>query len=187
MNSPIKPQFNRLHKYSYREYQYYPNDGFRHEIIDGEHFMSPAPSTKHQAVSSNLQFQLYSQIKLTNRGSVFAAPTDVELATHDIVQPDLIVVMNDQKHIITPKRILGVPKLLVEILSESNPDHDRVLKFEMFARVGVAEYWIVDAEDETLEQWILEDGNFVLLGTHHETLRAHCVQDVAINLDTVWV
>lgn len=186
MNSPIKPQPNRLHKYTYREYQHYPNDGFRHEIIDGDHYMSPAPSTKHQRVSSNLHFQLYSQIKIPKRGAVFAAPTDVELADHDIVQPDLVVVMDAQKEIITTKKILGVPNLVVEILSPSNPDHDRVLKFEMFARTGVPEYWIIDAESEILEQWILDDGNYRLLGQHHGTFQAHSLQDVTIQLDSVW-
>ncbi|MCY2974825.1 MAG: Uma2 family endonuclease [Planctomycetota bacterium] len=186
MNSPIKPQLNRLHKYTYREYQHYPNDGFRHEIIDGDHFMSPAPSTKHQRVSSNLHFQLYSQINLTKRGAVFSAPTDVELADHDIVQPDLVVVMDDQKEIITSKRILGVPRLVIEILSPSNPDHDRVLKFEMFARTGVSEYWIIDAESEILEQWVLDDGNYRSLGQHHDSFQAHCLKDVTIQLEAIW-
>jgi len=44
-------------KYSYRQYECFPNDGFRHEIIDGEHYTSPAPSTNHQRVSRKIQFQ----------------------------------------------------------------------------------------------------------------------------------
>lgn len=182
MNSPLKS----LHKYSYREFQYFPNDGFRHEIIDGDHYMSPAPSTKHQTVSRRLQFQIYSQVELTGLGQIFNAPTDVELAPHDIVEPDLIVVMNDRISIITPSRILGVPHLVIEILSPSNPNHDRVLKFEMYARTGVAEYWIVDPEEETVAQWVLQDGDYKLLGTHCDSFRCHSIQEISIDLARVW-
>jgi Uma2 family endonuclease len=182
MNSPMKS----LHKYSYREFQYFPNDGFRHEIIDGEHYMSPAPSTKHQTVSRRLQFQIYSQIELTGLGQVFNAPTDVELAPHDIVEPDLILVMNDRVAIITPSRILGVPNLLIEILSPSNPNHDRILKFEMYARTGVSEYWIVDPEEESVAQWVLKDGSYKLLGSHHDSVNCNCVQAISVDLRQVW-
>ena len=140
----------KVTKYSYREYECFPDDGFRHEIIDGEHYMSPAPATNHQKVSRRIQFQLYSQIELTGRGEVYDAPTDVELDTYDIVQPDILVVMNDRKDIITRKKIKGVPHLVVEILSESNPKNDQILKMEMYQRNGVQEYWIVDPLTQTI-------------------------------------
>jgi hypothetical protein len=56
-----------LHKFTYWECQYFPNDGKRHEIVDGDHYMSPVPSAQHQTVSRHLQFQLYSQIELQKR------------------------------------------------------------------------------------------------------------------------
>ena len=182
MNSPIQ----KPHKYSYREYQYFPNDGNRHEIIDGEHYMSPAPSTKHQTVSRRIQFQLYSQIELVGRGKVFDAPTDVELADHDIVQPDLIIVMKDRNRIITPKRIRGIPNLVVEILSESNSAQDRVLKFEMYQRVQVPEYWIVDPEEESIEQWVLKEEKYHLLGPHRNAIVCHAIDDIHVELAFVW-
>ncbi len=71
---------------TYEDYVCYPDDGKRHEIIDGDHSMNAAPSTYHQFVSRRIQFQLYSQIELTDRGSVINAPVDVQLSPHDIVQ-----------------------------------------------------------------------------------------------------
>lgn len=176
-----------LHKLSYREYQYFPDDGYRHEIIDGDHYMSPAPSTKHQTVSRHLHFQLYSQLELTGRGKVFYAPTDVELTEHDIVQPDLIVILEENKQIIKPKRIRGIPDCCIEIVSESNPQHDRVLKLEMYQRAGVPEYWIVDPEEETIEVYLLRDAQGYTRSTAAEAfLSLRAVPDVRVAIAQIW-
>ena len=182
MNQAIRP----VTKYSYREYECFPNDGFRHEIIDGEHYMSPAPATKHQKVSRKIQFQLYAQIELKKLGEVYNAPTDVELAAHDIVQPDIIVVVYEQLYIITPKKIKGIPTLVIEILSESNPRHDQVLKFEMYQRTGVPEYWIVDPDEQTVQQFILTDGRYVDAGVHRESIAPKSIPGVVVNLIEAW-
>ncbi len=54
MNSPFPDAL----KFRYEHYVLFPNDGNRHEIIDGDHYMNPAPSIKHQHVSKRLQYQL---------------------------------------------------------------------------------------------------------------------------------
>ena len=180
------PKILPTSKYSYREYQYFPNDGFRHEIIDGDHYMSPAPSTKHQTVSRRIQFQLYAQIELKGLGQVFNAPTDVELAPHDIVQPDILVVLQKNVRIITTKRIRGVPDLIIEILSDSNPAHDRVLKLEMYQRVGVSEYWIVDPEDEFVEAYVCVDGRLTLVGTYRDSIEVATMPGFQVDLNQAW-
>ncbi len=173
-------------KYSYLEYECFPNDGFRHEIVDGEHFMSPAPATKHQKISRKLHFQLYAQIELKKLGEVYNAPTDVELAMHDIVQPDIVVVLTDQLAMITPTKIHGVPMMIIEILSESNRRYDQVLKFEMYQRNGVPEYWIVDPIAESVQQFVLVGGRYVDAGTHQETITAATVEGIVVNLVEAW-
>ena len=140
--------------------------GRRHEIIDGDHYLNPAPATYHQRLSGRIHFQLYEQIDLPRIGEVYCAPTDVQLTDHDIVQPDLIVVLNERKAIITPTKIKGVPDLVVEILSESMIKNDRVLKKELYERVGIPEYWIVDLEEHLVDQ-------FVLTRRGHDSKR-HC-------------
>ena len=148
--------------------------------------MSPSPSTKHQTVSRRLQFQIYTQIELSGKGQVFNAPTDVELATHDIVQPDLIVVMRPNFRMIGSKRIRGVPDLAIEILSESNPQHDRVLKLEMYQRVGLAEYWIVDPEEEFVDAYVLKEGILVLVGAFRDAIESQTIPGTKVNLAEVW-
>lgn len=94
-------------KLTYDDYLLLPDDNNIHEIIDGDHFMSPSPSTNHQTVSRRLQFLLYEAIELTGAGVVFNAPTDVQLSDHDIVVPDIFVIRASRMRMISPSRVLA--------------------------------------------------------------------------------
>ncbi len=94
-------------RWNYAAYVALPPDGKRHEIIDGEHFVNPAPNLYHQEVSRHIQFPLYSQIELAGLGKVIDAPVDLQLSDHDMVQPDLVIVTRERKHILTPTNIRG--------------------------------------------------------------------------------
>lgn len=160
--SPSTPVHPPSVKLGYREYCCFPDDGHRHEIIDGDHYMTPAPSTTHQTVSKRLQHQLYTQVELAGLGLVFNAPCDVQLTEYDIVQPDLVVILKDRTRMITHTKINGVPDLVVEIVSPSTASNDTTLKKQLYARTGVAEYWIVDPDNQQLEQYRLADGAYCL-------------------------
>jgi Uma2 family endonuclease len=172
-------------KLGYAEYVCFPNDGFRHEVINGDHYMNPAPSTYHQTVSKRLQYQLYQQIELRDLGLLFDAPIDIQLSENDIVQPDLVVLLNAKKSIITPTKIKGVPDLLVEIISPSSLENDRVLKKSIYQRMGVAEYWIVDPFEHTVDQLVLVNGVYKSR-PHTDQLCPVFVNGVVIELDKVW-
>ena len=105
----MSTEFKSPVKLGYEEYVLFPNDGKRHEIIDGQHYMNPSPSTGHQSASKHLQYQLYQKIELAGLGVIFDAPTDVQLSDHDIVEPDLIVLREPSSAKITPSRIIGPP------------------------------------------------------------------------------
>ncbi len=172
-------------KLTYEHYACIPTDGKRHEIIDGVHYVNPAPNLNHQTLSRRIQFQLYTQIELTNRGVVFDAPVDLQLTEFDIVQPDLVVVLADNKDILTHPKIDGVPDLVIEILSPSNPKHDRDLKKQLYQRVGIPEYWIVDPLNEAIEQYVLSGGKYVL----HESsqpIQLTILDGVAVNTSDLW-
>ena len=172
-------------KLGYREYCCFPDDGRRHEIIDGDHYVNPAPSTYHQTVSRRLQHQLYTQIELTGRGVVYNAPVDVQLTDHDIVQPDLVVVLTSRMQMITPTKIKGVPDLIVEILSPSTASNDATLKKQLYERVGVAEYWIVDPDNHTVEQLVLVDGRYERRPAA-DAIPLSILEGVAVRLADVW-
>ena len=143
-------------KLTYNEYVLFPNDGQRHEIIDGRHYMNAAPVPRHQAISRHMQFQLYEQIESTKLGQVINAPIDLQLSDVDVVQPDLVVVLAGNR-IITQTRVRGVPDLVIEILSPSNRKHDTELKKQLYEQFAVPEYWIVDPDECVVIRYRLDE------------------------------
>jgi Uma2 family endonuclease len=173
-------------KLTYREYRHFPDDGRRHEVIDGDHYVSPAPETYHQTLSSRILVQLYRQIVEAGKGVVFHAPTDVELSQVDIVQPDLLCIRHERRFIVSPSRVVGTPDLIVEILSPTNRPHDLELKRAMYERTGVPEYWIVDPADHTVTALVLEGHQYREEGVHADRAESVSFPGVAIDLTRVW-
>jgi Uma2 family endonuclease len=140
-------------KLTYQDFLRLPgfeDDGRRHELIDGEHVVTPSPAERHQRVSMELAVALAVHLKSAGAGRVYSAPFDVVLSDHDVVEPDLLVVLTDQLDIIGPKNIRGAPAIVVEILSPGQRHRDEVVKRTIYARAGVREYWIVDPDRETV-------------------------------------
>lgn len=148
-------------RFNYDDFLLFPDDGKRHEIIDGDHFMTPAPNTKHQRVSGNLFNTLTNFLKGRRSGEAFAAPYDVILSEEDIVEPDLLFVSAARAAIITEKNIQGPPDLVIEILSASTRKTDEVVKRKLYERYGVREYWIVDPELEAVKIYRLTAQGYV--------------------------
>jgi len=171
-------------KLRYEDYVEFPDDGQRHEIIDGVHYVTPSPNTYHQVVSRRLQFLLYQAIELTGLGQVFDAPCDVELDEHDIVVPDLFVVLAENR-IITPKKIKGSPDLIVEILSPSTRSRDLDEKRASYEANGVREYWIVDPDEHEMTQLVLADGKYAER-EHDAVVRLSILEQVAVDFGEVW-
>lgn len=120
------------------------------ELINGELFMSPAPSLTHQVVSSNLNDILKAYAKKIG-GFVAYSPFDVYLDNKNVFQPDLLLVRKQNLAIITERGLQGAPDLAVEIISPSNAFKDRNHKRRLYQKFGVKEYWIVDPGNRTLE------------------------------------
>ena len=128
-------------------YQSLP-EGTLAELIDNQLFLSPSPTSQHQLILNDINFELMTFFKSNKKGRLFVAPMDVYLDNHrNAVQPDIIVILNENKNIIDPEgHIHGVPDLLVEVLSPGNKDHDLITKKALYEKLGVKEYWIVDPE-----------------------------------------
>lgn len=174
-------------KLTYEDYVGFPDDGKRHEVVDGEHCVTPSPSSYHQTLVMRLSHQLYGQVEEAGKGRVLPSPMDVVLSKVDIVQPDILVVLEPRTAGITPKNVRCAPDLVVEILSETTADRDRHLKKSLYEKSGVAEYWIVDPDARTVEQYVLgESGRYEKRGPFHDQFSVEKLPEVRIDLEKVW-
>lgn len=137
-----------------------PDDRNRYEIVGGQLIVTPSPSTRHQHVLTQLATWLNLHLIQNQPGTVFVAPMDVRLSFYDVVQPDLLVVLDDRRDIIQEQAIVGAPNLVVEILSPSSRITDRVDKAALYASSGIEEYWIVDPGAETVTVYGLDGDHF---------------------------
>jgi len=138
-------------KLTYEDYLLFPEDGKRHEILDGEHYVMPAPSFGHQGISFKLCLRMGNFVLEHRQGFVRYAPLDVLLSEHDVVQPDLLFISNERAGIVKGTNVQGAPDLVVEILSDSSRQRDETLKPPLYERSGVLEYWLVDPRAKTVK------------------------------------
>ena len=131
-------------RFTYEDYLLFPDDGKRHEIIEGEHYMAPAPYVRHQSISRNLEFILNRYVEEHDSGKIFDAPIDVVLSDENVIQPDILFIAKKNYWIIKTKNIQGPPDLIIEIMSVSSRKLDRLIKLKTYGKFGVGEYWIVD-------------------------------------------
>ncbi len=120
------------------------------ELINGEVFMSPAPSFTHQIVLGNL-YDLLRAYSKRNGGITMFSPVDVYLDKKNVFQPDLLYVAKENLAIISERGLNAAPDLAVEIISPSNSFKDRNQKRRLYQKFGVKEYWIIDPGNKTLE------------------------------------
>ena len=131
---------------TYREFCLLPEDGRRHELIEGDFYSTPSPAPMHQRVSFRLMQALGRQLDDAGLAIVFPAPTDLILADTTVTVPDILVLRRDRKHLITRRGIEGPPEIVVEILSPSTKGNDEFLKKSVYAKFKIPEYWIVDTD-----------------------------------------
>ncbi|QXD16963.1 Uma2 family endonuclease [Rhodocaloribacter litoris] len=148
-------------RFTYEDYLLIPEDGKRHELIDGEEHVAPAPSTRHQRIVVRLSAALFNHLEAHDLGEVFVAPIDVILSDYDVVQPDVLFVAKAHADRIGERGITGPPDLIVEVLSEGNRRHDEVRKRKLYERFGVGEYWVVDPELETVKVYRMTERGYV--------------------------
>lgn len=130
-----------------------PDDGFRHELLDGEHVVTPAPELLHQRAVGKLFRALAAYLDGRPDLELFMSPADVVLGPKILVQPDLFVARVPPGDRLRKWRDVGVPVLAIEILSPGTAARDRGKKRVIYQREGVAEYWIGDLDARLVERW----------------------------------
>ena len=141
-------------KLTYDDFLLFPDDGKRHELIDGEHYVTPSPNTRHQHVSGNLYWFLRRYLEQHPIGRIFYAPFDVVFSHFDVVEPDLLYISNTRTaEILTAQHVKGSPDLVIEIGSPSTRRRDETLKRRLYERSEVVEYWVVDPDVDVVRRY----------------------------------
>ncbi len=139
-------------------------EGYIYELINGEIMKRTSPNLVHQDASMMLSIHLGTFIVTNNLGRLYAAPTDVYLSkVSDLVVPDLSFVPTVNAAYFQPSGyILGVPDLIIEILSKGTYKVDRDTKMRLYKRYAVKEYWVVDPIKKSIEVYVLEADDYIL-------------------------
>jgi Uma2 family endonuclease len=178
-------------KLTYDDFVLFPDDGKRHELIDGEHYVTPSPNLRHQRISGKLFLTIGSYLKAHPIGELFYAPLDVVLSNIDIVEPDLLYVSRERAaEVLVPQHVRGVPDLVVEIASKGTRKRDETIKRELYERKGVTEYWVVDPEIDVVRVYRRRGEVFErpveLRADANETLETPLLPDLRIPVRTIF-
>lgn len=181
-------------KYTYGDYLTWP-EGERWELIDGVAYdMSPAPNRIHQKILGNLFYQMKNYLK-DKSCEVYFAPLDVRLPRENekdedvttVVQPDIVIVCDHSK--LDDKGCRGNPDLAVEVLSPFTAQKDIKIKFKLYEKVGVKEYWLIHPTDKTVMIFKLkENGEYGKPETYSEEdlITVGIFEDLIIDLKEVF-
>ena len=147
--------------------------------------MSPPPTINHQGAATELVAHMRLYARKHKLGVVLAAPCGVRLLAQSVpVEPDILFVRRERRHIIAERYVEGAPDLVVEVLSRSNADYDRTTKYRQYELAGVPEYWIVNYWDQTVAIYLMVSERYQLTHTYQrgETARSQVLAGFQITI-----
>jgi Uma2 family endonuclease len=136
-------------KLTYEDFVLIPEDCQRHEILDGAHVVTAAPTRWHQRLIGRLHVEIQNFLDETDLGELYLSPFDVLLSEHDIVEPDLLFYRSERLGLLSDRYAQGAPDLVIEILSPSSRRRDLGTKRARYELLGVGEYWAFDTDAKT--------------------------------------
>lgn len=173
---------------TYEDYAQMPDDGNRYELVNGQlELMSPSPARAHQIASRQLITLLSRDCE--SEYEIVAAPVDVVLSSSEVRQPDIVMIHLSRLSIYKKNgNIVEPPDLVIEILSPSSRERDKIVKNHAYAKFGVPEYWILNPDDETLEQHLLGPSaayRLVEVYTDNEPIRSEKLRCVSFSINDI--
>jgi Uma2 family endonuclease len=175
----------RQGRWTYDDYRHLPEDGLRHEVLDGRHCVSPAPDIGHQLLCTGLTMALGQAAAARGHAVVLTAPVDVRLGLRTVLQPDVMVLRGSASDIADSKFLARAPELVVEVLSKRTAKRDRGAKFELYRGSGVLEYWLVDTKLRVVDAWdFTQDAPAPVRAT--ERVRSTAFPGLVIDLRPFW-
>ena len=183
LDQPPPTLHRRLGPYSRADHAALPDEP-RCELIYGRFYLSPSPVSLHQYLALRIG-RLLDDVAERTGGLALAAPMDVHLARHSVVQPDLLYVSPARSEIVQ-NWIEGAPDLVVEILSPSTASRDQVHKLNLYAEAGVVEYWIVDPAGRHIAFLVSDGTAFTVHPPESGRWQSPVVPEVELDIDGLW-
>lgn len=156
----------------------------RCELIYGRFYVTPSPTPSHQLVALLLWQALYAIARKVG-GIALAAPLDVVLNDHTVVQPDISYFTAARRKVIG-RRVEGAPDLVVEILSPSTTRTDRGEKMKLYFEAGTREYWLVDLAQRQIEFLARRDEEFGVILTVGSIYRSRVLPEIELDMAALW-
>src|ERR1019366_5389020 len=120
---------------TYDDFLQFPDDGKRHELIDGEHYVTASPNIRHQQILGRLYLLIGVWLETHSIGEGFLSQLAVVFSDFDVVEPDLLYVSSARAaEILTPLHVRGTPDLVIEIASPSTRKRDQTIKRRLYER-----------------------------------------------------
>lgn len=156
------------------------------EFINGEIIMHSPVMKKHWMVSMNLSSLMFQYVKKHDLGVIGVEKVMLRFTRNDY-EPDIVYFSKEKsKDFYDEQLLFPAPDLIVEILSESTKKRDRGIKFVDYAAHGVYEYWIVDPSKKSIEQYVLRNGEFYVLGNHQGKFKTDTIKGLEIDVKTLF-
>ncbi|MCB2291558.1 Uma2 family endonuclease [Clostridium sp. CS001] len=179
------------------------NNLIKEEWINGNIMMSPRPQYNHIEINgelySNLKNYFNGKCKVVMEGSLFLTkdnPNDVKRDLNKLKElisgkgaelvPDIAVYCDKQQ--IFKRGFLGVPQLVVEVLSPSNSEDDTIKKKDIYEKFGVPEYWIASPMSKIVYVYNLEDGRYNLAGEYkflEQDIKSSRFDDLVVDIKNI--
>lgn len=132
------------------------------EFIDGEVVLHSPARNQHLGVTLRAATLLKTHVNVHELGIVHVEKCLCVFPRNDY-EPDIVFFGREKADGLQPDTLkFPIPDLIVEVLSSSTEERDRGVKFEDYAANGVGEYWIIDAEQSVIEQYVLRSGDYEL-------------------------
>jgi len=121
-------------------------------------------------------------------GEVLIAPVAVRLDASSVAEPDLLFIAAGRSEIVGELSIDGPPDLIVEIASPSTAKRDRTVKAQLYARLGVPHYWIIDPDARTLDAFELDGTDYRMAATYENGDRFDpaIFNGLSLDLSDIW-
>lgn len=127
------------------------------ELCDGKLEVLPVPTQLHQMIVAYLYETIKAFVVANDLGKVLFAPLRVRVRSGRFREPDVLF-MSKRNAERRGNQYWEGADLVVEVVSEDDPDRDWKTKRAEYAEAGIPEYWIVDPRDESITVLTLPQG-----------------------------